>query len=71
MCLSSPKVPVSQPVETPADPPTAVSDEVIAAREDEKRRAATASGAAGTNLTGGLGLSNEATTAKKSLLGQG
>lgn len=53
----------------PDAPPTAQDPNVLDAREDEKRRRLAANGQGGTVLTGSLGLSGAAPTAKKTVLG--
>lgn len=53
----------------PDAPPTAQDPNVLAAREDEKRRRLAANGQGGTVLTGSTGLSGAAPTAKKTVLG--
>lgn len=53
----------------PDAPPTAQDPNALAAREDEKRRRLAANGQGGTVLTGSLGLSGAAPTAKKTVLG--
>ena len=49
--------------------PTSQDPGALAAREDEKRRRLAASGQSSTVLTGSLGLSGAAPTAKKTVLG--
>lgn len=61
---SAPEMPAA-----PDAPPTAQDADVLAARESEKRRRLQASGQGGTVLTGSLGLSGAAPTAKKTVLG--
>jgi hypothetical protein len=53
----------------PGAAPTAQSPDVLAAREDEKKRRALAAGQNSTILTGPEGLSGAATTGQKTLLG--
>ncbi len=67
MCFSKPKV---QEVETPYVPVVEETDSgVTAARDNEKRRRASASGRKSTMLTGGTG-SAGASSGGKTLLGQ-
>jgi hypothetical protein len=71
MCMSSPKAPAAPP--PPAPPPEAPkeSDAVVTgARDDAKRKARMAAGAASTILTGAMGAPGTAATAGKTLLGQ-
>lgn len=51
------------------DAPTEVDAGVTAAREDERRRRAAAAGMSSTILTGSGGLTNQAATGQKTLLG--
>jgi hypothetical protein len=53
----------------PDSAPTAQDPAALAARDDEKRRRLAASGQGSTVLTGSLGLSGAAPTAKKTVLG--
>ena len=61
---SAPDMPSS-----PDAAPTSQDPAALAAREDEKRRRLAASGQSSTVLTGSLGLSGAAPTAKKTVLG--
>ena len=69
--FSSPSTPAPVIPPPPANPPQAAENQVSAANASSKARAAAAAGAgfSGTNPTGGQGLTQEATTAPKSLLG--
>lgn len=63
------KMQAGSTVEAPASAPSAVGDDVMAARDSERRRQLAAAGMAGTNLTGPSGLRSRANTQTKSLLG--
>ena len=63
---SKPKVQKAPPVPEPTKTPTSES---AAIDNDARRRAAAAAGLSGTNVTGGS-LSGQASTQKKSLMGQ-
>lgn len=65
--FSSPKIQAPAPAPPPPGPAAA---EVQDAMKRERRRTASATGRASTVLTGGQGLTSEATTASKKLLGQ-
>jgi len=72
MCLSGPKTPAPPPPPKPAPkPPTRVSQEVVAARDDERRRANMRMGQGGTDRSGPSvnDPSNRANTGKRTLLG--
>jgi hypothetical protein len=69
MCFSSPSIPAVQPVATPAKVPTPVDEGVQAARTDERKRLALLSGRASTLQTGSEGVTTEAPTQRKTLLG--
>lgn len=70
MCVSSPSIPQPAPVPEPPKVPTPVSETTSAAREEERRKALLAQGRQSTLLTGAQGLQTEATTQRKTLLGQ-
>ncbi len=64
--LFSPNIPKAPPLPPPPPPaPTEVSEGVISARQKARRKSASLASA--TNLTGGL--TNTASTSKKTLLG--
>jgi hypothetical protein len=63
----APKAPPPPP--PPPEPPRELDTAVVRARRDERQRAIAAQGAASTILTGGRGVSTEASLAK-TLLGQ-
>lgn len=70
MCMSSPSIPAPPPVPAePAPPPKKTDEAVKRARDDERKRAQLATGLAGTNLTGGSGVTDPALTAGKKVLG--
>jgi len=69
MCLGSSSPPPPPPLPPPAPLPRPVDEAVRRGREDERRRAALASGIGASNKTGGQGLLASAQTAKKTLLG--
>jgi len=56
-------------VEAPSSTPTAVDADVQAARDAQRRRQLAAAGLSSTILTGAGGLSSQATTQSKTLLG--
>jgi hypothetical protein len=64
MCFSTPKMPT---IPKPTPPPTQQSPEVVAARTNERKRAALAAGRQSTILTGPMGVPAGGT---KTLLGQ-
>lgn len=65
MCFSKPKMPASP------EPKVQEQDAAVsAARDNERRRIAAASGRNSTMLTGGAGITSPATTSAKTLLGQ-
>jgi hypothetical protein len=68
MCLpsSTPDIPEVKPIAAP----NRVDDAVMEARNEARKEKRRAGGRQGTLLTGGSGLSTQATTAKKTLLGQ-
>lgn len=71
--FSPPRAPAPAPpppVYTPPPMPTVDDSEVKEAEEKRKRAATLAKGRASTILTGGLGLTDQATTSQKTLLGQ-
>jgi hypothetical protein len=68
MC-SAPKATPPAPVTPPPEAPKQADQAVQQARSDERRRAASAQGAASTILTGPQGVTDAAATAKKTLLG--
>lgn len=71
MCFSSPSIPApAPPPPPPAKVPTPVDEGVSKAREEEKRKALLAQGRQSTLLTGSQGLTSEAQTQRKTLLGQ-
>lgn len=59
----------SSTVDQPAEIPTAVSDDTLAAREAQRRRQLALAGMSGNVLTGSMGLASPASTQMKSLLG--
>ncbi|SNS16016.1 hypothetical protein [Pseudomonas segetis] len=65
--LEPPKAPDAPASVDPT--PTEADPGVIAAREDEKRRRAAAAGQSSTILTGANGLTTQANTGQKTLLG--
>jgi hypothetical protein len=77
MCVfSSPSPPppppppvIPPPPPLPDPPPTPVDPAVTRARTKDRQQAALAQGRSATVLTSGLGLTSEATSAKKTLLG--
>lgn len=66
MCIGTPKTP-SQPRYAAPKPPSNAAD---LARSEEERRRRAASGHSGTILTGAGGVTAEASTSAKTLLGQ-
>ena len=67
--VAAPPPPPPAPVDMPAPPPTVIEPEVKAARKNEKKAAAQLAGRQSTILTGSRGVLEEATTSKKTLLG--
>ena len=68
---SAPKMPAPPPPPpAPPPPPTPVDEGVRRVRENIRRRAAVSGGRASTIATSAQGLSTEALTTKKTLLGQ-
>lgn len=69
MCMmSSPKTqPLPPPPEMPPVAPDKADARVKAARDDEKKRIKAMAGAASTNKTGGMGLTDQANTSKTKL----
>lgn len=71
MCMGGAKAPAAPPPPAPAPEAPKESDAVVTgARDDAKRKARMAAGAASTILTGAMGAPGTATTAGKTLLGQ-
>jgi hypothetical protein len=72
MCMSSPKIPAPSPPPssaTPAEALKTINADQAAARDNSLRRMAARLSMERTNVTGGLGLANTATTTQKTLLG--
>jgi hypothetical protein len=71
VCMSSstPKYTSTSTVQAPTQAPTVASEEVTAARDDEKRRGLSAKGLASTILTGAQGVTEPAAVQRKTLLG--
>lgn len=68
--FSKPKSPPPPPLPpAPPPPPKPTDPNVTRAKRDERRRAAGAIGRGSTILTGSQGLTTEASTARKTLLG--
>ncbi len=68
MCMGSkPSVPAAAEVQAA---PQAQDDAVVNARDDETRRRRAAAGRASTLLTGSQGVTSQANTSNKTLLGQ-
>lgn len=63
-----PKV-ATDPVSPPDSAPTEVDSAILEARDNERRRRASAAGRSSTILTGAGGLSDPASTGQKTLLG--
>jgi len=71
MCMfGSPSIPDPAPTPPPPEPPTEADEEVQRARDLERRQALLAAGRRSTILTGGRGLTDDASVARKTLLGQ-
>lgn len=66
---STPSIAEVSPVEVPAPLPTLHDEATSAAADDERRRLAAAQGHSATVLTGSTGLTSQANTTKKQLLG--
>lgn len=71
MCFASgrPNIPPPQLAPAPPPVPTSADPSVGKAKQRTRQQAALAAGRSSTILTGGLGLTTPAFTAKKSLLG--
>lgn len=70
MCMSSPKTPTPPPLPPAAPPPPTEADPAVAqARSRSRTNAALGSARASTILTSTSGLTDPASTTKKSLLG--
>lgn len=65
-----PSIKPPPPPPAPPEPPTPVEPGVRKARKESRRRAALSEGRKSTILTSAQGLSSEAQTTKKTLLGQ-
>jgi len=70
MCFSSPAPPPPLPDPPPVPPPPTRDDpEVVASQRSARRQRINARGRSSTLLTGGQGVTDEANTGYKSLLG--
>jgi hypothetical protein len=68
--FSSPKMPSVPPAEPQPAPVQYTDEDQQKARDDARQKARLAAGVAGTNKTGGQGLTKPANTMKKTALGQ-
>ena len=68
--LFSPKMPAPPPVQPLPEPPELTDEEKAKIAEDERKREMKRKGRKSTILTGPLGVEEEATVEKKTLLGE-